>query len=313
MSPTATHAIEAGMRPASGADSPSADITIGMPQMNSLGLSENWLLKEAGDRHWQQLAGSLGQRPAQLRDVQGRRVYAAFTQVHLRDARLHLAQEGERLQWHLRGTRVGRSQHYSRQTLVGPQGPLVHLEMLSVFVARERAGDNHSVVRVPLLDATPLPPNASCVEEAGACAEAARAVRAGVWRERFGVDGDEPALALQQVCPCPYNDFNGAGLLYFANFQALADRAHWAWGLADGRNAVRERQIVFHGNVNVGEKLDLCLLARRPAGRGHWSWTQVRRSSDGRPVADIATAMTASGCPSDFHASEQPVPSCRSR
>jgi probable biosynthetic protein (TIGR04099 family) len=132
-------------------------------------------------------------------------------------------------------------------------------------------------------------PQPNCTEEAAACAEAARAVRAGFWRERFGVHGDQQALAQQQVCPCPYNDFNGAGLLYFASFQALADRAHWAWGLADGRAAVRERQIVFHGNVNVGEQLDFRLLARRPAGRGHWSWTQVRRSSDDRLVADIAT------------------------
>ena len=69
MPSTATLAITADVQPAA-----CTDITIGMPQMNSLGLSENWLLKEAGDRHWQQLAGSLGQHPAQLRDVQGRRV-----------------------------------------------------------------------------------------------------------------------------------------------------------------------------------------------------------------------------------------------
>jgi probable biosynthetic protein (TIGR04099 family) len=288
MPPTATTATEAGAGPALCTDTPPAEITVGMPQMNSLGLSENWLLKEAGDRHWQHLARSLGRRPAGLCDTQGRRVYAAFTQVHLRDARLHLAQEDQRLQWQLRGTRVGRSQHYSSQTLIGPHGPLAQLEMLSVFVARERAGDNHSVVRVPLPDAMALPePN--CAQEAAACAEAARAVRAGVWRERFAVHGDEQVLALQQMYPCPYNDFNGAGLLYFASFQALADRAHWAWRLVDGQERVRERQIVFHGNVNVGEGLELRLLAHRPAGHGHWSWIQVRRSGDGRQVADVAT------------------------
>lgn len=271
-----------------GSQEAAPDIVVGMPQMNSLGLSENWLLKEAGDRHWRHLACSLGCQPGELRDAQGRRVYAAFTQVHLRDARLHSVHEDQRLQWQLRGSRVGRSQHYSRQTVLGPDGALAQLEMLSVFVARERAGDNHSVLRVPMADATPAP-DAASAEKAAACAEAARAVRAGVWHERFAVDEDTPALAQERVRPCPANDFNGAGLLYFASFQALADRAHWAWGLADGYAAVRERQIVFHGNVNVGEELELRLLARRPAGRGHWSWTQVRRSSDGRPVADIAT------------------------
>lgn len=267
-----------------------AEVIVGMPQMNSLGLSENWLLKEAGDRHWRQLADGMGCRPGQLRDAQGRRVYAAFTQVHLRDARLHGVQEDQRLQWRSAGARVGRSQHYSRHALLGPDGAVAQLEMLSVFVARERAGDNRSVVRTPMGGATPAA-DAAVAEKAAACADAARAVRSGAWHERFGRAPGEAVLARDRLRPCPANDFNGAGLLYFASFQALADRVHWSWGLADGRVAVRERQLVFHGNLNVGETLDFLLLARRSAGRGHWSWTRVCRSSDGQAVADIATRL----------------------
>lgn len=264
-----------------------AEVVVGMPQMNSLGLSENWLLKEAGDRHWRHLAARLGCRPGELRDAAGRRVYAAFTQVHLRDARLPLAREDQRLQFQLRGAPVGRSQHYSQMALVGPEGGLARLELLSVFVVRERAGDNHSVVRVPMAEGGGAG-DAALAEEAAACAEAARAVRGGAWNERFGAGPEAQALAVQAVRPCPYGDFNGAGLLYFASFQALADRAHWDWGLADGRASVRERQVVFHGNLNVGETLELRLLAHRPAGRGHWSWTQVRRAGDGKVLADMA-------------------------
>jgi hypothetical protein len=51
---------------------------------------------------------------------------------------------------------------------------------------------------------------------------------------------------------------------------------------------VRERQMVFHGNVNPGEALRFRLRAA-PPGLGHWSWTQVQRQSDGRCVADLAT------------------------
>ena len=263
-----------------------ADLVVGMPQLNSLGLSENWLLKEAGDRHWRDLAAGLGCRPGELRDAQGRRVYAAFTQVHLREARLRDVQEDQRLRWQSRGTPLGRSRHYSRHLLAGADGALARLEMLSAFVARQRGGDNHSVLRVPMAAGAADP---GAAEEAAACAEAARAVRAGAWRERFALGATMQPLAVQALRPCPSNDFNGAGLLYFASFQALADRAHWAWGLADGHAAVRERQMVFHGNVNVGEGLELRLLARRAAGRGHWSWTQVCRESDGRVIADIAT------------------------
>ncbi|WP_066332445.1 Pnap_2097 family protein [Azohydromonas lata] len=265
-----------------------AELLVGMPQLNSLGLSENWLLKEAGHRHWQHLAAGLGCRPGELRDAQGRRVYAAFTQVHLREARLQDVQEDQPLRWHLDGTRVGRSRHYSRHLLVGADGALARLEMLSAFVARQREGDNHSVLRVPMAAGAGTP-DPAIAEEAAACAEGARAVRAGAWLERFALDAHAQPLAAQALRPCPSNDFNGAGLLYFASFQALADRAHWAWGLADGQASVRERQMVFHGNVNVGEMLELRLLARRAAGRGHWSWTQVCRGGDGRVIADIAT------------------------
>jgi probable biosynthetic protein (TIGR04098 family) len=94
------------------------------------------------------------------------------------------------------------------------------------------------------------------------------------------------------VTPCPYNDFNGAGLLYFASFQALADRAHGHWGLHATERAaqgvVRERQMVFHGNVNPGEALRFgCARCATPA----WATGAGPRCSAraGRCVADLAT------------------------
>ena len=39
-----------------------------------------------------------------------------------------------------------------------------------------------------------------------------------------------PPAPRRYVCtPCPRNDYNGAGFLYFANFAAVLDRAAWEW------------------------------------------------------------------------------------
>lgn len=102
---------------------------------------------------------------------------------------------------------------------------MAQLEMPSVFVAHERAGDNHSVVRVPLAPASSSS-NAGNAKEAASSAQSARAVRAGAWHERFSVNEHAPPLARDTNRPCPANDFNGAGLLYRASFQALTDCAH---------------------------------------------------------------------------------------
>ena len=53
----------------------------GMPQLSYGGLSENWLLKECGDRHWWNLAGQLGFANPNFHDALGNRLYAAFTAV----------------------------------------------------------------------------------------------------------------------------------------------------------------------------------------------------------------------------------------
>jgi probable biosynthetic protein (TIGR04099 family) len=60
----------------------------GMPQLALNGLSENWLLKECGHRHWEALAVDAGHAVPEFIDDAGNKAYAAFTAVRLRDASL---------------------------------------------------------------------------------------------------------------------------------------------------------------------------------------------------------------------------------
>jgi probable biosynthetic protein (TIGR04098 family) len=47
-------------------------VQVGMPQMALGYLSENWLLKELGDLHWDKLCSSLQRKSNDLVDSQGR-------------------------------------------------------------------------------------------------------------------------------------------------------------------------------------------------------------------------------------------------
>ncbi len=57
--------------------------TAGMPQLCGSGLSENWLLKECGHRHWLAIAHRQGLARPRFHDALGQQVYAAFTLVRI--------------------------------------------------------------------------------------------------------------------------------------------------------------------------------------------------------------------------------------
>lgn len=251
-----------------------ASFTLGMPQLDACGLSENWLQKTCGDRHWQALARLVGRPPMQWHDAQGERVYAAFTYLRLSGAQFATAREGQRLALMSRLQPAGRAQVHGRHHF-GLEGRSIGvLDLVSSFVAREAPGSNRRVRRIDGL----LPP-AVPHAEASALQLRARALRALLCAHG---DADLPALVVQ---PCPRNDFNGAGLLYFASFGAWVDRALWQWGRMTPRHQVQERECVFLGNADAGEAMRIRLLAASTQGTAT-QWTLALTCvADARPLA----------------------------
>ena len=54
---------------------------INMPQMAANGLSENWLFKHCGDKHWEHLCLCAGTRSSELYDDAGARMYSTFVAI----------------------------------------------------------------------------------------------------------------------------------------------------------------------------------------------------------------------------------------
>jgi probable biosynthetic protein (TIGR04099 family) len=259
--------------------------TAGMPQLSSSGLSENWLLKECGHRHWLAIAQRQGQAVPEFRDAQGRKVYAAFTLVRVSQAQRERMEEHDAFTIATQCHPAGRTQYYSQHTVQLQGQRVARVEMLSVFVLRAQAGNNRSIVRAVMA----TPQGTTAPSELTAAAETF-VQRGRARRATVGVGQAEAHASV--FAPCPHNDFNGADLLYFSSFQSMVDRAEWAWmRSADATSrpaALREREMVFYGNLDLGDAVHTGLH-----GNLLEHHSILCRGSDGRRIAEVFTRKQA--------------------
>ncbi len=263
-----------------------------MPQLDACGLSETWLQKTCGARHWRGLEAAVGLPAERWVDAGGKRLYAAFGLLRLRldPATAGVgpaALEGRPLAITSTVGRLGGAQGYSQHRVAGGGAPLGTLEMLSVFVGRGDDGGNRSVRRAAVQGApqAPLPPRLAA--QAEALDQQARG-----WRAEVG-HGLPPPQELLDCRPCPRGDFNGAGLLYFSSYTGWTDRALWHWGLLASTDRVAERSCLFLGNADIGEPLQLALLEHRHTPQGRQLTVAVRARPEQRLLAVVQLRLAA--------------------
>jgi probable biosynthetic protein (TIGR04099 family) len=267
---------------------------IGMPHLAVGGLSENWLLKECGHRHWMLLAAELGLSKPDFRDADGNRLYAAFTAVRVCDAQLGSVREGDALRLRTSLGRISRTQWLSSHVAVSKERLTARVTMNSVFVRRTVAGSNRHVERAAVAASLP---RIDPMLDGGDLARHAREVRSANWSEHFGFKrGNATQIAVFDFRPCPYTDFNGADFFYFASFQSLVDRAEWDWRLQGGALAeTTHREIFYYGNIDIGDELRVVLRATHPNDSSQCRksirhWCQVYRAGDEKLIGDVFTA-----------------------
>jgi probable biosynthetic protein (TIGR04099 family) len=265
----------------------SDQIVLGMPHLCLGGLSETWLLRECGHRHWFLLAHVTGRAVPDFRDEEGDPVYAAFIAVTVREARFDAAREHDTLEFRSRLTRISRTRFMSVHEIAVRGRVLGEVVMTSLFVKRMEVGRNRSIARV---EVPGLPPVVSSREFADYEATVA-ALRRDSWTEHFGFTrAGAPVLERLVIDPCPAQDFNGADFLYFSSFQAFVDRAEWAFFRPlDPRATTRRRDIVYHGNIEPGDRIVVVLRGCRCDAGGVDHWCRVERESDAMPIADVFT------------------------
>ncbi|MDB5644134.1 MAG: hypothetical protein JWN07_3451 [Hyphomicrobiales bacterium] len=214
-------------------------IRLGMPHLGPRGLSEGWLLRELGDRHWQALATQLGRKASCMTDRSGNRVYAAFRSIVMEELDFTAAQEDGTLEVATSLARLSKTQVVSDHTLTLDGQSAGQIRMVSTFIRRETEGQNARVARTPVegLDALPL----------------LRTIDEGLIAKASALLPPERYVGTVAFAPCPQEDFNGAGFLYFPAYVAFANRACWrVLGARDTQGPLRQRKVAYFGNIDEG-------------------------------------------------------------
>ena len=267
-----------------GIGSPPAQTTeyvLGMPQLCPSGLSENWLWKELGHRHWELIAREIGRAAQGFGASGGSPTYAAFRRIALLDGDLGAVGENDALEVRSTLTRLSGTRVESRHVVAHRHGIVADVEMTSVFVSRQVHGVNRSIARVRIErpHGTAAFPDTRSVPSAKSAEE----------RPALQQEPDEREIGTVSIEACPSLDFNGAGLLYFSSFVAAVDRAEWRLlGTRQPRSTTAERRALFHSNIEVGEDLVVQIRAAQDEeARRHRAL--ISASSDGRLLAEITT------------------------
>ncbi|WP_454853739.1 Pnap_2097 family protein [Rhizobium binxianense] len=261
-------------------------VLLGMPHLAPTGLSETWLMKELGHRHWLMLARHLGMENADFRTPDGAEAYAAICATSLDNAGFEAVRANDVLTIRSALSPVSRTQVSTRHLMSAAGAVIGEVELISAFVRRTEEGDNHSIARVPLPGPTPAEPTGN------ALARTAAALRGGTLAAHFGLAA-QAAKPLRgfRVEPALSQEFNGAGLFYFAEFQALADRAFERW-FPERRLAARRREVFFSGNIRPGEALQIELTDIAADGT---AWACRLRRQDGKVIGRIFSAGRTDG------------------
>lgn len=254
---------------------------LGMPQLCPNGLSENWLWKELGHRHWNLVAKAFGRASVGFGPAGREPVYAAFRQIALRDGQLGLVRENDALDVRSTLTHLSQTRVVSRHRAEHRERVVADVAMTSVFVRRRIDGVNRSIARVRIDGLSRSPALSNDMSEKDASADDCLRID--------GMGNEEHEFGALVFEPCPHLDFNGAGLLYFSSFVAAVDRAEWHILGKDRRLYVtRQRRVMFHANIEVGDALTVRILGKSDQTRRRHR-ALVTAAADGRLLAEVVT------------------------
>jgi probable biosynthetic protein (TIGR04098 family) len=269
-----------------------------MPHLDAGGLSENWLLRYAGDLHWEAIGKRLHAASDQIISEWGDRLYPTFVAVRARyDEPLSSVRENEVLEAAAEVEPCGRACAHGRVAAVVGDRRL-DLELLTTFAVREGSGLLKMALPAARLTtgwaARGTPPLIDRLAKAARKGEPLADTFSGPT-----LDTGRPPLGTTTYEPSPYADYNGAGLLYFASYVTIADTAErqivHAQGLAPRSpdwalvtSAVR-RDVFYYCNLALGDSIVADLLAFEREPHAVTTRVRLRRGSTGERMADVVT------------------------
>lgn len=232
---------------------------LGMPHLAVMGLSESWLLKEAGHVHWQLLEEAVGCRSRHWRDANGARLYASFIAYKFEGRLAAALSEGDLLECHSELGATSRNRFCSRHVLRCARVPFeATLSMVTSFVRRDGDGEsNRGFVRTSF-------GNSEYVD--GLFDQTVDDLLGHRRKLRREVDQLlHSAQTISRFAACPMEDFNNAGMIYFATFPRYLDRAEVRTQIGAPLLILPpmvSRSCFYYSNANAGDEIEAAAVLR---------------------------------------------------
>ena len=282
-----------------------SETVIHLPQTDAAGLSENWLFKHCGEKHWDYLCAAMGVSGVnanEMRDDAGNRLYPTFLAIRGRyTTPLCTVEMDQQFQTTVQLNHFGRAFFHSTITFSNEEARF-DLEMLTTFVARYRQGLNDLHQSLP---AANLAYNSTPLKSSPPLLKLGQKLRHGEITNYdfagYHFASSENDLNLQiSFEPSPYIDYNGAGLLYFAAYPTITDtlerqliiRHELLEGAGDWavRTSTVARDVFYYRNLDLGQRLTAHIRRFNRVGENIILHTTLKSESDGAALADIFTA-----------------------
>lgn len=276
---------------AEGGTPAAARFVLGMPHLTYGGLSENWLLKTCGDLHWQAICAGMGRQSHEITDAAGNRLYPSFVELLHSGARLSDFGENDEIEIDVTVRKLSARRSWSCQRLAKRRSnTMLKMEMLTLFMKRGKAETSNVGLEATdpgaQIALTPFDPDRDASEIVD---RRARIYDDEMANDAAGLDTAYRSLNTFEYRPCPTVDFNGARLLYFANYQDIVDRAEWAqfrhWPLQDFSTA--RRHIRYFGNIDLRDAILVEFLSAEFKNDTIEHEAALIRASDNKVIAEV--------------------------
>lgn len=259
----------------------------GMPQLVAAGLSQNWLLKECGHHHWTALARLLGLNGPDFHDLDGSPVYASFLMVKLNNLNLENIVNNAAFSLSCNIDAISRNRFLSVHHLRMQDKDIGQIIMVSTLVRHQNLSDNLTLTAAKLAFNGEI---ATIPDKWQRLIKDSRQLRLDALPSEWQfADKSEIKPDTYSYFPVPSLDFNGAGLLYFASFQAIAEVAEWHWDCIEEQWPIAHRHISYYGNLNVGDRLNIVCRNITLNDQSLRIWLSFYRNSDQIKIGDVLT------------------------
>lgn len=269
---------------------------IRMPQMAINALSENWLLKEIGDIHWDLLSEGLEQKSSEFKDEYGNRLYATFVRINFSIIPLNRFKENDILIFQSEIKRFGNNTYFTN--VIGNSSEnILDANLMTSFTQRQQ-NDNSKILKtdpkeklngIEQLIFTPEFFNQYRLLKKNLLEEL-KFKNTSFYLSNEIISSDNYSIN-------PYYDINGVGLLYFASYPIISDKCTADYlrtldKINDYESAYSTiyRDIFYFANCNAGDHVCFNLNSIEDFEKDKLIiTTSLYRASDNQIMAKIFT------------------------